>query len=65
MFRLGARASFVHDFAKSDRDDIRDDELAAFKMLASEMLAYIDEALAVVLSAGVLVEVIGDEEAVS
>lgn len=65
LFRLGARAVFVHGFAKSDRDNIRDDELAAFKMLAVEMLAYDDAALMAAMTAGVLVEVFGDEEAVS
>jgi hypothetical protein len=65
LFRLGARAFFVHGFAKSDRDNIREDELAAFKMLALEMLAYDDVALSAAVTTGVLVEVIGDEEAVS
>jgi len=32
------RAFFVHGFAESEQDNIRDDELAAFKMLAAEML---------------------------
>ena len=36
LFRAGARAFFVHGFAKNDQDNIRDDELAAFKMLAAE-----------------------------
>ena len=38
LFRAGARAFFVHGFAKSGQDNIRDDELAAFKMLAAELL---------------------------
>jgi hypothetical protein len=33
---MGERAFFVHGFAKSDRDKIRDNELAALKKLAGE-----------------------------
>jgi hypothetical protein len=65
LFRSGERAFFVHGFAKSDRANIRDDELAAFKLLASALLAYNDVALATVVAAGVLMEVKSDEEAVS
>jgi len=46
LFRSGDRAVFVHGFAKNDRDNIRDDELAAFKMLAVELLSYDGVALA-------------------
>jgi hypothetical protein len=38
-------------------DNIGDDERAAFKMLATEMLSYDDAAIAAALSAGALVEV--------
>lgn len=65
LFRLGEKAFFVHGFAKSDRDNIRDDELAAFKMLAAEMLAYDDAALTAAMTAGALVEVFSDEETIS
>lgn len=65
LFRLGEMAFFVHGFAKSDRDNIRDDELAAFKMLAAEMLAYDDAALTAAMTAGALVEVFSDEETIS
>src|SRR5271168_2184146 len=46
LFRSGERAFFVHGFAKSDRANIRDDELAAFKLLAAALLAYDDVSLA-------------------
>lgn len=46
-------------------DNIRDDELAAFKMLAAEMLAYDDAALTAAMTAGALVEVFSDEETIS
>jgi hypothetical protein len=65
LFRLGSRAVFVHGFAKNERGNIRDDELAAFKMLAAEMLAYDDMALMAAIADGILLEVIGDEKAVS
>lgn len=60
VFCLGQRAFFVHGFAKSEQDDIRDDELAAFKRLAAQMLAYDDEALAMATGNGTLTEVICD-----
>jgi hypothetical protein len=56
LFRSGERAFFVHGFAKSEQDNIGDDELAAFKMLATEMLGYDDAAIAAALSAGALAE---------
>jgi len=64
LFRSGERAFFVHGFAKSDRDNIRDDELEAFKLLATALLGYDDTALAAATAAGVLVEVKGNDEAV-
>ncbi|MGO9743559.1 MAG: type II toxin-antitoxin system RelE/ParE family toxin [Roseiarcus sp.] len=56
LFRLHERAFFVHGFAKNERDNIRDDELAAFKMLAAEMMAYDDDALARAIANGALME---------
>jgi hypothetical protein len=58
LFRLGERAFFVHGFAKNEQDNVRDNELAAFKMLAAEMLAYDDEALAKAIANGTLTEVL-------
>ena len=57
LFRLHERAFFVHGFAKNEQDNIRDDELAAFKMLAAEMMAYDDDALARAIANGTLMEV--------
>ena len=56
--RIGERAFFVHGFAKNEQDNIRNDELAAFKLLAAEMLAYDDEALARAIGNGTLTEVV-------
>lgn len=57
LFRLRERAFFVHGFAKNEQDNIRDDELEAFKMLAAEMMAYDDDALAKAIANGTLTEV--------
>lgn len=61
LFRAGERAFFVHGFAKNEQDNIRDDELAAFKMLAAEMLAYDDAAIARAVANGTLTEVKGND----
>jgi hypothetical protein len=57
LFRVGERAFFVHGFAKNEQDNIRDDELAAFKMLAAELMAYDDSAIAAAIANGTLTEV--------
>ena len=57
LFRVREKAFFVHGFAKNEQDNIRDDELAAFKLLAAEMIAYDDEALASAIENGTLMEV--------
>jgi len=64
LFRAGARAFFVHGFAKNDQDNIPDDELAAFKMLTAELLAYDDAALGTAIEAGVFMEVMDDDKAI-
>ena len=61
LFRAATRACFVHGFAKSEQDNIRDDELAAFKMLAAEMLGYDEAALARAIANGTLTEVKDDD----
>jgi len=57
LFRSGDRAFFVYGFPKSARDNIRRDELKAFKVLASEMLGYDEAALKKALKSGAMVEV--------
>ena len=64
LFKIGALAFFVYGFAKNERQNIRTDELAGFKKLASVMLAYDEDILARALTEGALIEVICDEEAV-
>lgn len=65
LFRSGERAFFVYGFAKSDRDNIRPDELNAFKELAGEMFGYDDDAIAKSLETGAIVEVKCDEQNLS
>ena len=64
LFRAATRAIFVHGFAKSEKDNIEKNELAALKKLAAELLAYDDKTLARVAASGVLVELNCDEKTV-
>jgi hypothetical protein len=57
FFRRGSVAFFVYGFAKSDRDNIRRDELKAFRRLASEMLTLDDKALAAAMRNGTVMEI--------
>jgi len=54
LFRRGV---FVYGFAKSDRDNIRRDELKAFRKLAGEMLTLDDKALAAAMRNGTIMEI--------
>jgi hypothetical protein len=60
----GARAVFVHGFAKDEKGNIGPDELAALKRLASELMAFDGKAIARALAYGTLIEVMCDEEAI-
>lgn len=57
LFRRGLTAFFVYGFAKNDRDNIRRDELKAFRKLASEMLTLDDEALVAAMRNGTILEI--------
>jgi len=57
LFRAGDRALFVYGFAKSDRGNIGDDELVAFRQLAAEVLALSGEQLDALVAAGRFMEV--------
>jgi hypothetical protein len=61
LYRRGARAFFVHGFAKSERANISEDELAALKELATEMLAYDEGEIAKAVASGPLIEVTCNE----
>lgn len=64
LFKTGELAFFVYGFAKNVRSNIEADELKAFRKLASALLAYDAEALALAVGEGALTEVICNEEAV-
>jgi hypothetical protein len=59
LYKAHVLAFFVHGFAKKDRDNIRDDELAALKLLAAQMLSYDDRAITRAVESGTLIEVAG------
>jgi hypothetical protein len=62
-FKANDKAFFIYGFygfAKSQRDNIGNQELKALKRLAAEILAYSDQALKKALKAGELREVEND-----
>lgn len=61
LFRRAERAFFVYGFAKSDQDNISQNELQAFRKLASEMLALDDKALTAAVENGTITEVTYNE----
>ena len=64
VFRRGELAFFVYGFAKSDRANLRRDELATFRLLADEYLALNRDALTAAQAVGTIVEVKCDDQAV-
>jgi hypothetical protein len=56
-----ARAFFVYGFAKSDRANVAQNELAALKELAAEMLAYDEAEIDKAVASGPLIEVTCNE----
>ncbi len=65
LLKAGERAFFVRGFAKNELDNSRDDELAALKMLAAQMLVYDDTALSTAVADGILMEVHGNDQTIS
>jgi hypothetical protein len=57
LYRKAERAFVVYGFAKSDRDNIDDDEEAQFKRAAVHVLGLTDEQLAELISKGQFLEV--------
>ena len=64
LFRSGELAFFVYGFAKSDRENLRPDELAAFRLLADEYLGLDKSGLAAAQSVGAIIEVTNNGQAV-
>ena len=65
LFRSADKAFFVYGFSKSNRDNIRKDELTGFRALADEMSGYNEATLTRSLKSGAIVEVKCDEKTVS
>jgi len=57
LYKAHRLAFFVHGFAKKDQDNIGRNELAALKLLASQMLSYDDQEIAEAVKSGALIEV--------
>lgn len=64
LFRQGQRAFFVYGFAKNERDNIKRDELMAFRKLAKTMLVLDDAALAAAAKNGTITEITCDGETI-
>ena len=61
LFRRYGLAFFVYGFAKSSRENLRRDEIEAFRLLADEMLGLTGADLAVALANGTIIEVRCDD----
>ncbi|MXW63643.1 MAG: type II toxin-antitoxin system RelE/ParE family toxin [Bacteroidetes bacterium SB0662_bin_6] len=61
LFKKGEKAFFVYGFAKSGQDNIRQDELKAFRELAKELFALEDSELLKIMANKTITEVICDE----
>ena len=64
LFRQGELAFFVYGFAKSDRENLRRDELEAFRCLADEYLALNRVGVAAAQEVGAIIEVKCDDQTV-
>ena len=64
LFRRGKLAYFVYGFAKSGRENLRQDELRTFRLLADEYLTLDREGLAAAQEVGAIVEVKCNDQAV-
>ena len=64
LFRRGTLAFFVYGFAKSDRENLRRDELETYRLLADGYLALDAAGLAAAQAVGAIVEVECDDQAV-
>jgi len=65
VFREGYRAFFVYGYAKSDRDNLREDEKAQFRKMADSLFALTDDQLGRLVEGEGFREVRADGEEVS
>lgn len=57
IYRTNERAIFMDGFAKNERDNIDDDDLARLRELASEFLSYGNRDIATLVTTGAWIEV--------
>lgn len=57
FYRMKARAVFVDGFAKSNQDNIDDDDLERFRKLAAEFMSYDAKQVGNLIKAGAWIEV--------
>jgi hypothetical protein len=61
-YRTGIRALFVYGFAKSERENIEDDELEGLRVFAQEALNWSDDQVEELLAADKWTEVVCHDE---
>ena len=64
LFRRGELAFFVYGFAKSDRENLRRDELVTYRLLADGYLALDRKGLTAAQATGAIIEVECDDQAI-
>ncbi len=64
LLRKGELAFFVYGFAKSDRNNLRRDELTTYRLLADEYLSLDQAGLAAAQSIGAIIEVKCDDQTI-
>ncbi len=64
LFRKGRLGIFVYGYAKKNRTNIDKSELRAFRLLAREMLAMDDMALAIAVRRGTITEITCNDTAI-
>ena len=64
LFGRGALAFSVYGFAKSDRENLRRNELATYRLLADEYPSLDDAGLKAARDTGTIIEVSCDDQAV-
>ena len=64
LFRRGELAFFVYGFAQSDRENLRRDELATYRLLADEYLSLDGAGLAAAQATGAIIEVECNDQAI-
>ncbi len=64
LFHRGALAFFVYGFAKSDRENLRRDELITYRVLADEYLSLDAASIEAAQATGAIIEVTCDDQAI-